>query len=427
MRLLILLLVLFSNVFWANQLQASSIPNKVIVFNIEGEIDPSSVAMLKKAYQEAEKQQAKLIVMQMDTFGGRVDSATQMRDIIIESRIPTVCLVKNRAWSAGALIAIAHQKIAMASSASIGAAEPIPNTEKNISALKAEFASTAKHTNRNVNIASAMVDKSLGYGNYAKSGQILSLTQEQAIKEKFADFSADDVDTVIAKQDIVNPQKIIVEKTYRENLIGFFDNPAVKSILITIIILGLITEIKTAGTGVAGLMAIVAGIAVFGSSIITSSGGFLPALVFIAGVALLVLEIFIPGFGISGILGMICLIASFFLVLGGGAEAIRWLLLSLGLAILGVYFLSKYIPNTGLYNRIILKEGSAKTHDIPEETVYHELLGQVGITATQMRPAGKVKISGKQYDALTLGEFLDVGTTVVVTKVQGSQIYVAKQ
>lgn len=427
MRLLILLLILFSNVFWANQLQASSIPNKVIVFNIEGEIDPSSVAMLKKAYQEAEKQQAKLIVMQMDTFGGRVDSATQMRDIIIESKIPTVCLVKNRAWSAGALIAIAHQKIAMASSASIGAAEPIPNTEKNISALKAEFASTAKHTNRNVNIAAAMVDKSLGYGNYAKSGQILSLTQEQAIKEKFADFSADDVDTVIAKQNIGNPQKIVVAKTYRENLIGFFDNPAVKSILITIIILGLITEIKTAGTGVAGLMAIIAGIAVFGSSIITSSGGFLPALVFIAGVALLVLEIFIPGFGISGILGIICLIASFFLVLGGGAEAIRWLLLSLGLAILGVYFLSKYIPNTGLYNRIILKEGSAKTHDIPEETVYHELLGKVGITATQMRPAGKVKISGKQYDALTLGEFLDVGTTVVVTKVQGSQIYVTKQ
>ena len=350
MRLGICVLLIIMNLFWGGGLKSEAAEKNIVVFNIEGEIDPSSVAVLKKAYDKAEQLQASLIIMQMDTFGGRVDSATQMRDIIIESKIPTVCLIKNRAWSAGALIALAHNKIAMTSSASIGAAEPIPNTEKNISALKAEFASTAKHSKRNEAIAEAMVDKSLGYGNYAKPGQILSLTQEQALREKFADFGADDIDAVVKELKIEQGNKVIVEKTYRESLIGFFDNPAVKSILITVIILGLITEIKTA---------IIAGIAVFGSSIVTTSGGMLPALVFLAGVALLILEVFIPGFGISGMLGIVFLMGSFFLVLGGGTEAVRWLLLSLGLAVAGVYVLSKYITSTSIYNRLILKEGNA--------------------------------------------------------------------
>ncbi len=426
MRLGICVLLIIMNLFWGGGLKSEAAEKNIVVFNIEGEIDPSSVAVLKKAYDKAEQLQASLIIMQMDTFGGRVDSATQMRDIIIASKIPTVCLIKNRAWSAGALIALAHNKIAMTSSASIGAAEPIPNTEKNISALKAEFASTAKHSKRNEAISEAMVDKSLGYGNYAKPGQILSLTQEQALREKFADFGADDIDAVVKELKIEQGNKVIVEKTYRESLIGFFDNPAVKSILITVIILGLITEIKTAGTGIAGLMAIIAGIAVFGSSIVTTSGGMLPALVFLAGVALLILEVFIPGFGISGMLGIVFLMGSFFLVLGGGTEAVRWLLLSLGLAVAGVYVLSKYITSTSIYNRLILKEGNADL-GVTKKNVNENLLRQVGVTITQMRPTGKIKIEEKQYDALTSGEFLEVGESIVIVKIQGGQIYVEKQ
>ena len=271
-----------------------------------------------------------------------------------------------------------------------------------------------------------MVDKSLGYGNYAKPGQILSLTQEQALREKFADFGADDIDAVVKELKIEQGNKVIVERTYRESLIGFFDNPAVKSILITVIILGLITEIKTAGTGIAGLMAIIAGIAVFGSSIVTTSGGMLPALVFLAGVALLILEVFIPGFGISGMLGIVFLMGSFFLVLGGGTEAVRWLLLSLGLAVAGVYVLSKYITSTSIYNRLILKEGNADL-GVTKKNVNENLLRQVGVTITQMRPTGKIKIEEKQYDALTSGEFLEVGESIVIVKIQGGQIYVEKQ
>lgn len=423
MRILALVLILLLNFCGLTSAAQATEPQKVVVFQIDGTIDDSSLAMVKKAYQKAEQENASLIVMQMDTFGGAVDAATKIRDIIIDSKIPTVCLVKNRAWSAGALIALAHKDIAMTKSASIGAAEPIPATEKTISALKAEFASTAEKTGRNARLAEAMVDKTLGYKDYAKPGQILSLTQVAANKEGIAEHSAQDVDEVIKQLNVANPQKITVEKTFKETLLGWLGNPAVKSILLTVIMLGIITEIKAAGTGIAGLIAVIAGVAVFGAGLISDSGAYLPILIFLLGVGLLVLEIFIPGFGISGILGILFIIVSFFLTLGGGVAAIKWVALSLLMTAVGIYILSKYLPNSSIYKRIVLKSNSS----LPVEQSPHrdELLGQTGVTVTMMRPAGKVKIGERTYDALTEGDFLQANVQVVVSKVVGEKIYVS--
>lgn len=423
MRILALVLILLLNFCGLTSAAQATEPQKVVVFQIDGTIDDSSLAMVKKAYQKAEQENASLIVMQMDTFGGAVDAATKIRDIIIDSKIPTVCLVKNRAWSAGALIALAHKDIAMTKSASIGAAEPIPATEKTISALKAEFASTAEKTGRNARLAEAMVDKTLGYKDYAKPGQILSLTQVAANKEGIAEHSAQDVDEVIKQLNVTNPQKITVEKTFKETLLGWLGNPAVKSILLTVIMLGIITEIKAAGTGIAGLIAVIAGVAVFGAGLISDSGAYLPILIFLLGVGLLVLEIFIPGFGISGILGILFIIVSFFLTLGGGVAAIKWVALSLLMTAVGIYILSKYLPNSSIYKRIVLKSNSS----LPVEQSPHrdELLGQTGVTVTMMRPAGKVKIGERTYDALTEGDFLQANVQVVVSKVVGEKIYVS--
>lgn len=424
MRVLILVLLLvmnFGNLTFASPSDAAM--EKVVVFQINGTIDDGSLAMVKKAYTQAEQENAKLIIMQMDTFGGAVDAATKIRDIIIDSKIPTVCLVKNRAWSAGALIAMAHKDIAMTKSASIGAAEPIPATEKTISALKAEFAGTAQKTGRNVRLAEAMVDKTLGYKEYAKPGQILSLTQNAAQQEGISEFSAQDVDELLGQLGIKNPEKVTVEKTFKEDLLGWLGNPAVKSILITVIMLGIITEIKSAGTGIAGLIAVIAGVAVFGVGLISDSGAYLPILVFLLGVGLLILEVFIPGFGISGIIGILFIIASFFLILGGGVAAIKWVAFSLLLTAVGIYALSKYLPKSSFYNALVLKNNST----VAKQTTHRkdELLGKNGVTVTMMRPAGKVKIENVTYDALTEGEFLQANEPMVVSKVVGEKIYVS--
>lgn len=426
MKILFFTLLMIMNIFGYAQ-AAPDTANKVVVFNITGEIDQSSLAMVRKAYSVADKERAALIVMQMDTFGGAVDAATKIRDIVIDSKIDTVCFVKNRAWSAGALIAMSHKRIAMSDSASIGAAEPIPTTEKTVSALKAEFAATAARTGRNEKIAEAMVDKTLGYKNYAQKGQILSLTAQQALTENISDFAAQDVDEVIRLSQIEQPQKVYVEKTFTETFLGWLASPFIKTLLITVIMLGIITEIKSAGTGVAGIVAVIAGIGVFGADFIGQSGGLMTVLIFLVGVGLLVLEVFVPGFGIAGILGTIMVIASFFLTLGGGAEAVKWLGLSIVLAAVGVYILSKYLPNSPIYNKIVLKNTSSMNkNDVKIEAAYSTLVGKQGRAVTLLRPAGKINIEGQVLDAMTYGDFLAVDTAVVVDKVQGEKIYVNK-
>ena len=426
MKILFFTLLMIMNIFGYAQ-AAPDTANKVVVFNITGEIDQSSLAMVRKAYSVADKERAALIVMQMDTFGGAVDAATKIRDIVIDSKIDTVCLVKNRAWSAGALIAMSHKRIAMSDSSSIGAAEPIPTTEKTVSALKAEFAATAARTGRNEKIAEAMVDKTLGYKNYAQKGQILSLTAQQALTENISDFAAQDVDEVIRLSQIEQPQKVYVEKTFTETFLGWLASPFIKTLLITVIMLGIITEIKSAGTGVAGIVAVIAGIGVFGADFIGQSGGLMTVLIFLVGVGLLVLEVFVPGFGIAGILGTIMVIASFFLTLGGGAEAVKWLGLSIVLAAVGVYILSKYLPNSPIYNKIVLKNTSSMNkNDVKIEAAYSTLVGKQGRAVTLLRPAGKINIEGQVLDAMTYGDFLAVDTAVVVDKVQGEKIYVNK-
>ncbi|HAK74676.1 MAG TPA: hypothetical protein DCP36_16020, partial [Sporomusaceae bacterium] len=173
--------------------------SSVVAVTIKGEIDGGQSALLHRAFQEAQKNNAQAMLIELDTFGGLVDAAVQMRDLIIDSPIPTICYIKNRAWSAGALIALAHQSIAIAPGGSIGAAEPIPTTEKTVAALKAEFAATANKTGRNPRVAEAMVDKSLGLPGYAEPGQILALTDYQAKEVGFADFVAVDRAAVLTQ------------------------------------------------------------------------------------------------------------------------------------------------------------------------------------------------------------------------------------
>ena len=152
----------------------------VSLVQVQGEINGVQAAKLSRAIENAEATGQEAVLLEIDTFGGQVDAAVRMRDRLLRSQVPVFCYVQPRAWSAGALIALACDRIYMAPGSSIGAAEPIPATEKNIAALKAEFAATAGQRNRNAQAAAAMVDNTLGYAPYAAPGQILALTSLQA-------------------------------------------------------------------------------------------------------------------------------------------------------------------------------------------------------------------------------------------------------
>ena len=398
--------------------------SSVAVVTIKGEIDGGQSALLQRAFQEAQKNNARAILVELDTFGGLVDAAVQMRDVIIDSPVPTICYIKNRAWSAGALIALAHQSIAVAPGGSIGAAEPIPTTEKTVAALKAEFAATANKTGRNPRVAEAMVDKSLGLPGYAEPGQILALTDYQAKDVGFADFVAVDRAAVLVHYGLSDATVVEYQPQWTDRLAGWLSNPAIKSGLLSLIFLAVLAEIKTAGTGVGALVAIVAAVLFFGSQWLTGVAGLLEILLFAAGCILLVVELYVPGTGLFGIAGLASILASFFLSLGANLSAVTTMTISLVVAIIAFAVLARYLPSSRLWTKLILKDSETTQAGYTSAQDYDCYLGCEGITITQLRPAGRIELKGVQLDVVSEGRFLPAGIPVKVVSVKGNRIVV---
>ncbi|HWR06127.1 MAG TPA: NfeD family protein [Sporomusa sp.] len=405
-----------------NRVSAEAGP--VIGIAIKGEINAGQAALVRKAMADARSKQAQAVLVEIDTFGGLVDAAVSIRDMIIDSPVPTICYVKNRAWSAGALIAISHKHIAIAPGGSIGAAEPIPTTEKTVAAVKAEFAATANRTGRNPRVAEAMVDKSLGYPDYAEPGQILALTDYQAAKVGYADIVAPDREAVLANYGLTGIEVLEYTQGWQEKLAGMLSDPAVKSFLMSIIFLAVLTEIKTAGLGVAGLVGLGAALLFFGSQWITGIAGWLEIILFIGGIGLIILELYTPGAGVFGIIGIIAIFASLFLTLGANVAAVNMLAISLLIAIVLFIVLLKHLPSSKLWDRIILKDAETKGAGFSSSQDYSLYLGKTGITYTGLRPAGALIIEGVQLDVVSEGQFIEPNTLVKVVSITGNRIVV---
>ena len=422
MFVVITLCMLMSGLMGNELILANAQP--VVVINIKGEIDGGQVALVNRAVADAENKQARAIIIEIDTFGGLVDSAVKIRDMISQTPIETICYIKNRAWSAGALIAIAHQHIAIAPGGSIGAAEPIPTTEKTIAALKAEFAATANQRGRNVNVAEAMVDKTLGFPGYAQPGQILALADYQAIQVGYADLSATDRNAVLNYYGLVDHEILEYNLGTQEKLAGWLSNSTVKSLLLSVIFLAVFAEIKTAGMGVAAFIGLFAALLFFGSQWLIGVAGWFELILFMGGILLLIIELYVPGFGIFGIGGISCILGSFFLTLGGNLVAANIMAISLFVAIVLFVLILKFLPSSRLWAKLMLKESETTQTGFSSSYDYSSYLGKEGLVVNPLRPAGMMTIDGVKIDVVSEGQYIDAGTKVKVVSVNGSRIVV---
>ncbi len=403
---------------------AAAASDQVIAVVIKGEIDGGQAALIQRAFSEASRLNAKAVIVEIDTFGGQVDAAVQMRDKISDSPVQTIAYIKNRAWSAGALIAVSHKHIAIAPGGSIGAAEPIPTTEKTVAAVKAEFAATANKTGRNPRVAEAMVDKTLGYPGYAEPGQILALTDYQAIQVGYADVVASDREAVLAHFGLAGQPVIEYQMEGIERFAGWLSNPTVKSALLTLVFLAIMTEIKTAGMGIGAFVAIIGAVLFFGSQWLTGVAGLLEILLFVGGIVLLIVELYVPGFGFFGIAGLGSILASFFLTLGGDLPALTSMTLSLAAAIIIFLFIVKRLPSSRLWKHVVLQDAETTQQGFTSAADYSRYIGKTGKTLTQLRPAGIIEIDGVRLDVVSEGLFIPAGAAVSVIAIEGGRIAV---
>jgi membrane-bound serine protease (ClpP class) len=421
----------------------SGSPGKpVLVASIEGMIDLGLVPFVERVLKEAEAIDAAAVVLEVNTFGGRVDAAVGIRDHLLRSQRETVAFVNKRAISAGALITLATEKIAMATGGTIGAATPVqmgqpgepakPVEEKTLSYMRKEFRATADARKRPGLIAEAMVDPDVAIAGVIAKGKLLTLTTEEAISHKIADFAADDLPEVLAKLGLTGAQVRRVNQNWAETVVRFLTHPMVSSLLMTLAFLGIIVEIRTPGFGVPGLIGLLCLAAFFWGHFLVRLVGWEELLLVALGVTLLALELFVlPGFGIAGVLGVVALLAGLTLSLFGSGASLASVvtagarvLISAALALAGALLALRLLPQLPVGRKLVLTTELRGGEQPDRAADSPGLLGASGTSLTQLRPAGIAEFDGRRVDVVSQGDFIESGQAVEVVEEAGHRVVV---
>jgi membrane-bound serine protease (ClpP class) len=417
----------------------------VYMVPITGMIDLGLAPFVGRVLEEAADTNATAVILEVNTFGGRADAAVLIRDALLQARVRTVAFVNKRAISAGALITLAAETIVMADGGTIGAATPVevglpgapaqPVAEKTVSYMRKEFRATAESRKRPPLLAEAMVDADVEIPGVIEKGKLLTLTTEEALQHRLADFRANSLAAVLQALDLTGAEVQTVSQTWAERLVRFLTHPVVSSLLMTLGILGLIVELRTPGFGVPGALGITSLALFFWGHWLVRLAGWEELLLVGIGLALLALEVFvIPGFGLPGILGIVAVLSGLGLsVVGAGAtwEAILtsmgWVTLSLLLAIAASLALLRVLPRLSWGRRLILETellAGAEGASAPEHD--RRWLGKSGTAMSPLRPAGVAHLDDERVDVVSEGEFIEAGQPIEVIRVDGNRIVVRR-
>ena len=396
----------------------------VYVIPVRGVIEIGLAEFVRRSLRQAREAGADAVLVELNTPGGRVDAGEEIRDELLQAGLPTVAFVAQRAQSAGALVALACDYIVMAPGSSIGAAEPIPAEEKIISALRAEFEATARAKGRDPRLAAAMVDRRVEIPGVVEEGRILSLPADRAVELGLADALAEDRPAATGAVGLTAVRFVEVQPNWAERVARFLTEPTVSSLLLTVGFLGIVYELATAGWGVAGTIGVASLALFFGARLLTGLAGWEVILLFLLGMALLLVELVIPGFGLAGAPGLIALLASLFLsfrdvrsatyVVGGA------LLMTLAVAAVGM----RYVKRSRTFSQVVLKTRQWREEGYTAPSDLDRWVGKQGRAVSPLRPGGVIEVEGQRLDASTEGEYLEPGTPVEVVRSEGLRIVV---
>lgn len=431
---------------------------------IDSEINATTWLDLKNGISIAEKNSSDAVILSLNTYGGLVSYADSMRSLILNTDIPVYVFINNNAASAGALISIACDSIYMVRGASIGAATVVNGDsgekamDKYQSYMRAIMRSTAESHGKKIVksskgeeevwkrdplMAEAMVDDRVVVEGIVDSSQILTFTAEEAVKHGYCEGIYKNVDQIIRHSLKATEYNVEhYESDFWIKLKGWLLNPYLQSILIMIIVGGIYFELQTPGIGFALCASIVAGLLYFAPLYFDGYADAWEGAVIVVGVLLLLIEIFVvPGFGIFGIMGIICLFGGLFLSMVDNdlfnfelisSDRIINSIISVGISMLGsvalIIYLASKIGSDGIFKDLALTT-SQNIEDgyVGVDTKTESLVGKEAVTSTVLCPSGKVLIDGEIYDAISESGYVDEGETVVIRKFSTGQLYVRKK
>ena len=428
----ILFILIFSNIYAKDKVYVI----KKLEFQ---EVNRWYASYIKNGLEEAKKNDASLIILEIDTPGGLLSSALEIKNALIESEIPVAAYINKNALSAGALISLSCSEIYMSDGSIIGAATPIylqggepkKASEKEVSAMRAAMRASAENSKKNAKAAEAMVDETIVLtkrddGIDLDDKTFLTLSADEAVKINIANSKANSVEEILKIKNINDDYEIInFEEGQYDFILRFLSNPAVLSILISIAIAGIYLEIKTPGFGIGGVVAIVCFFLFFTAQFFIGDSGFISPAVFVLGIVLLALEIFvIPGFGVTGIAGIIAIFASIFMSFGIAniSQAVFVIFVSLIIDIIIIILMARFMTKSKVFKSKMFLETDTSGYHSSES--YDDLLGLEGTAYTPFRPSGNILIDDKKYDAISEGEFIQKDAKLKVILVNGNKIVV---
>jgi membrane-bound serine protease (ClpP class) len=402
----------------------------VYVVPIEETVEKGLNAFLSRSVLEAEKDQASAIIFEVNTPGGAVDAAADIGKLLSTTKIKTVAFINNQALSAGAYIALNTDEIYMVPGATMGSAAII-DQQGNTAGKKAEsywFAamqSAAKNSDRDPKYALAMADEDVELPDLGvKKGELLTLTADQAMEVGYAEGIVDNKEELLKELGLENAQLRYTDESFAEKLARFITNPFVIPILLSIGSLGLVLELYSPGFGIPGFMGLSALLLFFYGHLIAGLAGYETLILFVVGVLLLLAEVFIPG-GIIGIIGFAAVIGSFLLA---GENIIHMgisIVIALFISIFASIFMVKVLGRKmSIFKKIILTDSTNTEQGYVSNINRTDLIGKIGTTLTQLRPAGKIMIDDEIVDAVSEGAFISKDVQIKVIKVEGSRIVV---
>ncbi len=434
-KIIIALLVLF--VFCGSAVlpaaYANEAPQKVMIITVDDAVELGLSSYLERNIAAAESAGADLIIMELDTPGGRVDAAQDIKRILYDTDIKTVALVKDQALSAGAYIAMCCDKIAMMPGSTLGDAEMLVNgvraDEKYLGPWREEFAAIAEDKGRNPEIAKAFVDRDIELEGIVEAGKLLTLTPQRAIELGMADTIVESREALLEWLNAEDAELLYSEMNGAEKITRFITHPNVAPVLLSVGILCLVFEFLAPGIGVLAVAGISLLALYFGGHMIAGMASWFALLLFLAGIILCVLEILIPGFGIFALGGVGCIVGSIFLTTPDMATALKYLAIVLLIMVVATPILLKLFSKSKVFDRLLVRERLTTEEGYvagrQEQIAY---IGRYGTAATTLRPAGTVELDdGTRIDVVTAGEFIQKGEAVQVVRKDGTWLIVEKR
>lgn len=431
----------------------------VVVVPLQGAVSPAMFFFLRRAQKAAETAGASALVLEMNTYGGRLDSAEEITSALNRATIPTFTFINSNAGSAGALIALATKHIYMAPVSAIGAAAPILSTgqdlpetirDKTVSYWSALIRASAMRNGHNPDIGEAFMnkDKEVKIGDRVvhPKGSLLTLSAQEAAeqingKPLLADGIAESVNDVVQKAHVTG-------RVTRFEPSGFerlaFWITALAPLLLLGGIVGAYLEFKIPGASLPGIIAGICFALFFAGHYVAGLAGWEVVVLFALGLVLVVIEIlfFAHSTIIFGVLGVFLMLASLLWAmidrypgeqLIPSPRTLAMPLLNLAIAIFAaaivITLLARFLPRTSVYRRFVLSTSNPPGPSLSASqrefvNPFRIATGMSGIAVTTLRPSGKARIGDQVVDVVTSGEYIAPETRVAVVTVDGMRVVV---